>query len=136
MSAMKVSALDQFYVRGLAATAELAGLLGLSEGVRPLDAGSRLGGQSRNLAETFGCRVAGIDLCSNFVAPSRVLGRLSSSASRVNDEVGNINATPFAGECSDVVLTQHALMKVFDRACATANSGACSHQAGHWPSSM
>lgn len=115
VSAVKLAALDQFHVRGLVATAELAGLLDLSERVRVLDAGSGLGGPSRYLAETFGCRVTGVDLSPSFVALSRLLAKLSPAASRVDYVVCNMSALPFAADCFDVVWTQHALMNVPDR---------------------
>ena len=53
--------LDQFHVRGLAATRELAEALGIA-GAQVLDVGCGLGGPARFLAATYGCHVTGIDL--------------------------------------------------------------------------
>jgi MPBQ/MSBQ methyltransferase len=39
--------IDEFHVRGRAATAELTGALGLSSGMRVLDVGSGIGGPAR-----------------------------------------------------------------------------------------
>ncbi len=59
--------LDQFHSRGLAATVELARELDIGSAMRVLDIGSGLGGPSRYLAATYGCRVDGIDLSQSFV---------------------------------------------------------------------
>src|SRR3981081_2652050 len=52
----QLGALDQFHTRGLAATAELAGLAGISTETSVLDVGSGVGGPVRFLAATYGCR--------------------------------------------------------------------------------
>src|SRR5690348_9724525 len=59
ITAARLAGLDQFHVRGLAATAELAALADLRPDMTVLDAGSGLGGPSRYLAEVHGCGVAG-----------------------------------------------------------------------------
>jgi SAM-dependent methyltransferase len=59
--------LDQFHVRGLAATEELAADLRVEVGASVLDVGCGLGGPARFLAATYGCRVTGIDLSQHFV---------------------------------------------------------------------
>jgi sarcosine/dimethylglycine N-methyltransferase len=50
----QLSALDQFHTRGLAATAELAKLVGITAGMSVLDVGSGIGGPARFLAATHG----------------------------------------------------------------------------------
>lgn len=54
--------LDQFHVGGAAATADLAGRLGIEPGASLLDIGCGLGGPARHLAAVHGCSVIGIDL--------------------------------------------------------------------------
>ena len=46
---------------GLEATEQLAQIAGIERGATILDAGSGLGGPSRYLASTYGCRVIGAD---------------------------------------------------------------------------
>ena len=58
----QLAGLDQFHVMGLAATEQLAQIAGIERGAAILDAGSGLGGPSRYLASTYGCRVIGADL--------------------------------------------------------------------------
>jgi hypothetical protein len=59
LSPEQLGALDQFHTRGLAATAELAKLAGISADTSVLDVGSGVGGPARFLAATYGCRVTG-----------------------------------------------------------------------------
>ena len=53
--------IDEFHIRGRAATLELARIARVDCTKRVLDVGSGIGGTSRCLAREFGCRVTGID---------------------------------------------------------------------------
>ena len=57
VDSLQLAGLDQFHVMGLEATKQLAQIAGLERGTTVLDAGSGLGGPSRYLASTYGCRV-------------------------------------------------------------------------------
>lgn len=115
LSAAQTAALDQFHIRGLVATAELAQLVGLRASMQVLDAGSGLGGPSRYLAETFGCSVDGIDLTPAYVELARHLARRSVASDRLRYELADLLALPSADGRYDLVWTQHALMNVGDR---------------------
>ncbi len=52
-----LAALDEFHLRGPAATRELIELLDVGEDSHVLDVGSGLGGPARRLAKATGCRV-------------------------------------------------------------------------------
>ena len=86
LTPQQLAGVDQFHTRGLAATAELAKLAGITSGMVVLDVGSGVGGPARALAATCGCRVTGIDLSAPFVDAARYLtgrtGQGRSSHSR------------------------------------------------------
>src|SRR5258708_20685461 len=62
LTPQQLGTLDQFHTRGLAATAELAKLAGITADVSVLDVGSGVGGPARFSAAPYGCRVPGVDL--------------------------------------------------------------------------
>ena len=67
----QLGAIDQFHTRGLAATAELAKVAGITADMSVLDVGSGVGGPARFLAATYGCRVTGVDLSEPVVDAAR-----------------------------------------------------------------
>jgi sarcosine/dimethylglycine N-methyltransferase len=73
---------------GLEATKQLAQIAGLERGTTVLDAGSGLGGPSRYLASTYGCRVVGVDLSPSFVAVAQLLALRPRKLSQI-DQVGS-----------------------------------------------
>ena len=112
----QLGGLDQFHTRGLAATAELAGLARIGAGMSVLDIGSGIGGPARFLAETYGCRVTGIDLSEPFVEAARYLTERTGQSGQVSFQTANALQLPFAGGSFDVVLLQHVAMNISDRA--------------------
>ncbi|VUX55716.1 protein of unknown function [uncultured Woeseiaceae bacterium] len=72
-----LAALDEFHLRGPAATRELIEILDVDEDSHVLDLESGLGGPARRLAKMTGCRVTGIDLsedyCENFLGRTEFL---------------------------------------------------------------
>lgn len=112
----QLAGLDQFHTRGLAATAELATLAGISDQTVVLDVGSGIGGPARFLAANFGCRVTGVDLSEPFVDAARYLTERTGQADRVTFEVGSALQLPLADASSDAVLLQHVAMNIADRA--------------------
>src|SRR5919201_560429 len=65
--------LTHFPPGGLAATAELAQLAGITADMSVLDVGSGVGGPARFLAATYGCQVTSVDLSEPFVDAARYL---------------------------------------------------------------
>jgi ubiquinone/menaquinone biosynthesis C-methylase UbiE len=116
LTAQKLAAFDQFHFGGLAMTAELARRAKLKTGDVVLDAGSGLGGPSRFLAETVGCRVIGIDLTPAYVAVAQLLAARAGLAGTVTYDVGSITAMSFADAHFDAIWTQHVVMNISDRA--------------------
>jgi ubiquinone/menaquinone biosynthesis C-methylase UbiE len=116
LSIEQLAPLDQFHSRGLAATIELAKILKPAPGTAVLDIGSGLGGPSRYLATTFGCKVTGIDLSLDFVAAATMLAGRTGLADKVHYQCANALALPFADGQFDIAWTQHVAMNIADRA--------------------
>jgi sarcosine/dimethylglycine N-methyltransferase len=112
----QLAVLDQFHTRGMAATAELASLAGISADMSVLDVGSGIGGPARFLAATYGCRVTGIDLSPPFVEAARYLTERTGQSGRVTFEAGSALELPFDDGRFDVALLQHVAMNITDRA--------------------
>jgi len=112
----QLEALDQFHTRGLAATAALACLAGITAGASVLDVGSGVGGPARFLAATYGCRVTGVDLSEPFVDAARYLTERTGQGGQVSFQVASALELPFDDGWFDFVLLQHVAMNVADRA--------------------
>jgi SAM-dependent methyltransferase len=111
----KLAALDQFHVRGLSATKELALGLGLQGGATVLDVGSGLGGPARHLAAVHGCYVTGIDLTPLFIEISEQLSQRTGLAGRLRFVHGDALDLPFPTESFDHAWTQHVAMNIPDK---------------------
>lgn len=115
LTATDLAPLDQFHSRGLAATVELASSLAITFETEVLDIGSGLGGPSRYLAATFGCRVQGIDLSPSFVDVATDLAKRAGLADKVSYTAADALDLPFEDESFDLVWTQHVAMNIADR---------------------
>src|SRR5919109_5482259 len=91
----QLGALDQFHTRGLAATAELARLAGITAGMSVLDVGSGVGGPARFLAATYGCRVTGIDLSEAFGDAAHYLTERTKQSGPVSFEIASALDLPY-----------------------------------------
>lgn len=111
----QLGTLDQFHTRGLAATAELAGLAGISADMSVLDVGSGVGGPARFLAATYGCRVTGIDLSEPFVDAARYLTQRTGQSEQVSFRAASALEMPFADHHFDAVFLQHVAMNIAER---------------------
>src|SRR5499427_1439803 len=116
LTPQQLGALDQFHTRGLAATAELAKLSGITADMSVLDVGSGVGGPARFLAATYGCRVTGVDLSEPFVDAARYLTERTGQGGQVSFQTASALELPFDDGCFDVVLLQHVAMNISDRA--------------------
>lgn len=106
---------DEFHSRRRTATAELAAMLAPTAADHVIDIGSGLGGPSRYLAATYGCRVSGVDLTEEFVATATELTRRTGLADRVDFRQGSALALPFPDAAFDLGWTQNVAMNIADR---------------------
>jgi SAM-dependent methyltransferase len=113
--------LDQFHVRGLAATKELAEGLSLEPGSTVIDVGCGLGGPARYLAATHGCRVTGIDLSRPFTDVARTLTERVGLSASVTYRQADALDLPFADRAFDHAWTQHVAMNIADKGRFYAN---------------
>jgi SAM-dependent methyltransferase len=116
LTPQQLGALDQFHTRGLAATAELATLAGITADMSVLDIGSGVGGPARFLAATYGFRVTGVDLSEPFVDAARYLTERTGQSGQVSFETASALDLPFGDGHFDAVLLQHVAMNISDRA--------------------
>jgi len=116
LTPQQLGALDQFHTRGLAATADLAKLAGITADMSVLDVGSGVGGPARFLAATYGCRVTGVDLSEPFVDAARYLTERTGQSGQVSFQTGSALELPFDDGRFDAVLLQHVAMNIADRA--------------------
>jgi len=116
LTPQQLAGLDQFHTRGLAATADLAKLAGITADMSVLDVGSGVGGPARALAATHGCRVTGVDLSELFVDAARYLTERTGQSGQVSFQAGSALELPFDEGRFDAVLLQHVAMNIADRA--------------------
>jgi ubiquinone/menaquinone biosynthesis C-methylase UbiE len=103
---------DEFHIRGRKATLELAQALNLAAASHVLDIGSGLGGPARTLAETYGCRVTGIDLTQAFCEAATALTGWVGLSDRVEFRQGDATSLPFADREFDAAITMHVAMNI------------------------
>jgi len=115
LSQTVLAPLDQFHMRGLAATVDLAAAAAIKSGDKVLDIGSGLGGPSRYLASTYNCHVQGIDLNAEFVDAAIFLSERAGLTEKVAYTCANALSLPFELQTFDAAWTQHVAMNIADR---------------------
>ncbi len=107
--------IDEFHIRGRAATLELARAAGLDANKRVLDVGSGVGGTARCLAKEFGCCVTGIDLTDEYCRAAAMLSARVGLTDLVDYRQGDATNLPFNDGGFDVVWTEHVAMNIPDK---------------------
>src|SRR4029077_8061073 len=110
LTPQQLGTLDQFHTRGLAATADLAKLAGITADMSVLDVGSGGGGPGPAPPATHGCRVTGVDLSEPFVDAARYLTERTGQSRQVSFQAGSALELPFDDGRFDAVLLQHVAM--------------------------
>ena len=103
---------DQLHTGGSRATLDLADRINILPDWHVLDAGCGLGGSSRLLAHTFGCRVTGIDLSPSFIETAQILTQRTGLFHKVRFQAGSILNMPWDNDQFSAVLCQHILMNI------------------------
>ncbi|GAA3835551.1 class I SAM-dependent methyltransferase [Nocardioides panacisoli] len=107
--------IDEFHIRGRAASLEIIEALGLTADTHVLDLGSGLGGPARTLAELTGCTVTGVDLTPEFCEVATALSRWTGLSDRTRFVVGDATATGLPDGAVDAALTVHVAMNISDK---------------------
>ncbi len=111
----QLAPLDQFHIRGILATAELANSAGVGPSTRVLDLGCGIGGPARYLAAAFGCNVTGVDLSPAFIEAADYLTARCGLSDRVRFQVGDALHLPFENASFDTIFLQHVAMNIENR---------------------
>lgn len=106
---------DEFHIRGLEASRELADLADLEAGSRVLDVGCGVGGPARTLASEFGCDVVGVDIVEEYCRAAELFTDRAGMNERVRFHRGNAVDLPFESGQFEVVWLEHTLMNVGDK---------------------
>jgi MPBQ/MSBQ methyltransferase len=106
---------DEFHSRRRRATEELGLMLAPAASDHVIDVGSGIGGPSRYLAATYGCRVSGVDLTDEFVTTAIGLTARVGLTDRVDYRQGSALSLPFADASFDLAWSQNVAMNIEDR---------------------
>lgn len=115
LTARDLVPVDQLHARGVEATKALASLFQVTPAMHLLDIGSGVGGPARWFADTFGCRVTGIDLTPEFVAVATALTEQVRMTDRVRFEVASALDLPFGDATFDGAVSQNVTMNIADK---------------------
>jgi ubiquinone/menaquinone biosynthesis C-methylase UbiE len=107
-----LATVDEFHIRGRKATLELAEQMNLHADAHVLDIGSGLGGPARTLAETYGCRVTGIDLTQAFCDAAAAMSDWVGLGKCVSFKQGDATNLPFDNKQFDAAMTIHVAMNI------------------------
>jgi MPBQ/MSBQ methyltransferase len=108
--------IDEFHIRGRAATLDLARAAKISRAMAVLDVGSGLGGPARTLASEHGCQVTGIDLTEAYCQTASLLSERLGLGHLLQFQQGDALSLPFVPASFDVVWTEHVAMNIADKA--------------------
>jgi ubiquinone/menaquinone biosynthesis C-methylase UbiE len=115
LRAADLAAVDEFHIRGRAASLEIASGLAVDDTAHVLDLGSGLGGPARTIAELTGCRVTGVDLTSEFCEAATALSEWTGLADRTRFSVGDATSTGLPDAAFDAAFTVHVAMNIADK---------------------
>jgi MPBQ/MSBQ methyltransferase len=112
----QLAPIDEFHIGGRPATIHAVAKMGLKGDHHVVDVGCGIGGASRYIAATLGCRITGIDLTPGYIAAAEELARRTGLSDRVCYRVASALDMPFQDGEFDAAITIHAAMNIKDRA--------------------
>jgi ubiquinone/menaquinone biosynthesis C-methylase UbiE len=115
VTAEDLAPVDEFHIGGRVSTAELAQQLALAAGDWVLDIGCGLGGPARQIANSYACRVTGIDLTRDYVDAGNTLSRWLHLSDSVSLQQGDALALPFADGSFTAAYMLHVGMNIADK---------------------
>ena len=99
---------DSFHPGGTRLTGRLGELLALTPESHVLDVASGRGTSALHIAETFGCRVTGIDLSEENVGQATAEAAEHGLAEQITFQLGDAERLPFGDETFDAILCECA----------------------------
>ena len=106
---------DQLHARGVETTREHIERAAINSSMHVLDLGCGVGGCSRVIAATCGCRVTAIDLTPQFIEIARELTRRCGMDDRIEFREADALALPFADGTFDHVWCHNVTMNIPDK---------------------
>ncbi len=116
MTVDDLAPVDEFHIGGRKASEDFVSQLGITADHHVLDVGCGLGGTSRFVAQSRGCRVTGIDLTAEFVKTGQKLCSWVGLNDRVALHEGSALAMPFSEASLDDAFMLHVGMNIADKA--------------------
>ena len=111
-----LATVEHLHSGGLATTRDQAERITLNRDSRVLDIGCGMGGPARYLANSYGCRVDGIDLTPELIETGQVLTERCGLSGRVVLQIGDALDLPYPDKAFDVVWCQNVTMNISDKA--------------------
>jgi sarcosine/dimethylglycine N-methyltransferase len=108
--------IDQLHARGGVATNDHIEFAGIDGDMHVLDIGCGVGGASRVIAATCGCRVTGIDLTPEYIDIARDLTGRCGLSDKVDYQQANATELSFDDETFDHVWCHNVTMNIEDKA--------------------
>jgi len=106
---------DEFHIRGDAATKELIQLSGFTPDMHILDVGCGVGGSTRRLFHEVGCCVTGIDLSDEYIDAAVRLTQLLGMQEQVKFHAASALALPFEDDSFDGAWSIQMNMNIEDK---------------------
>ncbi|NTS33087.1 class I SAM-dependent methyltransferase [Phyllobacterium sp. BT25] len=115
LTASDLAPIDEFHFGWLPATIELGRSLRIEPQMHLLDVGCGIGGPARYLAETYECRITGVDLTDEFVEVARALTDRCGLDDRIDFHQASALALPFDEGSFDAAYMIHVGMNIEDK---------------------